>query len=94
MSQQQSAINTKSLIVFFDDSALNDAVVADNDEEDDDITYRLRRQAICFTRARSPVVSNFAAPTALENLWRRRWRYAEMVQAGERKTLPMSGASF
>jgi hypothetical protein len=48
---------TESLIVFSDDETFDDTVAADGDEEEDDITYHLRRRAVCFTRASSPVAT-------------------------------------
>jgi hypothetical protein len=49
-----STTTAESLIVFSNDDALYDMVEIDSDEEEDDITYRLRRWPVCFTRATSP----------------------------------------
>ena len=51
-----NSIATKSLKVSSDDGSADDALAAD--EEEDIATYRLRRHAVCLTRARSPKQKN------------------------------------
>lgn len=61
-----STTDAGSLTVFSDDSMLDDTVTTDDDKEEDNITYHPWRRAVCFTRARSPAMSDFAMQLALK----------------------------
>jgi hypothetical protein len=53
--RNNSTTDVESLTVFSDNDALDGTDAVDGDEEEDDIMYCLRRRAICFTLASSPV---------------------------------------